>query len=167
MHKKRVMVISDFIRGGAVVFVAIMYMLASINPLILALFTLTISSVEAFCLPASTALIPKILDKKYFAFGTSLNTTASSVVELIGLGAAGVQAAIIIDSVTFFLSGLIVAFVKVEEHPQKVATDVKSYFGHMKEGFSYVKKRKIVMNMCLLAVLANAMCFRSIHCSRR
>lgn len=39
-----------------------------------------------------------------------------------------------------------------------VATDVKSYFGHMKEGFSYVKKRKIVMNMCLLAVLANAMC---------
>ena len=28
----------------------------------------------------------------------------------------------------------------------------------MKEGFSYVKKRKIVMNMCLLAVLANAMC---------
>lgn len=70
----------------------------------------------------------------------------------------GVQAAIIIDSVTFFLSGLIVAFVKVEEHPQKVATDVKSYFGHMKEGFSYVKKRKIVMNMCLLAVLANAMC---------
>ena len=165
MHKKRVMVISDFIRGGAVVFVAIMYMLDSINPLILALFTLTISSVEAFCLPASTALIPKILDKKYFAFGTSLNTTASSVVELIGLGAAGViiavfgvQAAIIIDSVTFFLSGLIVAFVKVEEHPQKVATDVKSYFGHMKEGFSYVKKRKIVMNMCLLAVLANAMC---------
>ena len=70
----------------------------------------------------------------------------------------GVQAAIIIDSVTFFLSGLIVAFMKVEEHPQKVATDVKSYFGHMKEGFSYVKKRKIVMNMCLLAVLANAMC---------
>lgn len=54
----------------------------------------------------------------------------------------GVQAAIIIDSVTIFLSGLIVAFVKVEEHPQKVATDVKSYFGHMKEGFSYVKKRK-------------------------
>ena len=48
-----------------------------------------------------------------------------------------------------------------------VATDVKSYFGQMKEGFSYVKKRKIVMNMCLLAVLANAMCFRSIHCSRR
>lgn len=39
-----------------------------------------------------------------------------------------------------------------------VATDVKSYFGHMKEGFFYVKKRKIVMNMCLLAVLANAMC---------
>ena len=70
----------------------------------------------------------------------------------------GVQAAIIIDSVTIFLSGLIVAFVKVEEHPQKVATDVKSYFGRMKEGFSYVKKRKIVMNMCLLAVLANAMC---------
>lgn len=70
----------------------------------------------------------------------------------------GVQAAIVIDSVTFFLSGLIVAFVKVEEHPQKVATDVKSYFGHMKEGFSYVKKRKIVMNMCRLAVLANAMC---------
>lgn len=163
MRKKRVVVVSDMIRGAVVALLAVLYIADMINPLVLAVFTLTISSVEAFCMPASTALIPKILDKKYYAFGTSLNSTASRITELIGVGIAGVliaalgvQTAIFIDCVTFFLSGLIVMLVKVEEQPEKINTDVQAYFGSLKEGFAYIKKRQAVMNFCILAVFANA-----------
>lgn len=163
MRKKRVIVVSDMIRGVVVALLAVLYVVDMVNPLVLAIFTLTISSVEAFCMPASTALIPKILDKKYYAFGTSLNSTASRITELIGMGVAGaliaalgVQTAIFIDCVTFFLSGLIVMMVKVEEKPEKMNADAQAYFGSMKEGFAYIKKKQAVMNFCILAVFANA-----------
>lgn len=164
MRKKHVIVVSDMIRGTVVALLAVLYMLNMVNPLILAIFTLTISSVEAFCLPASTALIPKILEKKYYAFGTSLNSTVSRITELIGMGIAGVliaglgvQVAIIIDCVTFFLSGLIVMLVKVDEaKTEKVNAGAQAYFENVKDGFGYIKRKQTVLNFCILAVFANA-----------
>lgn len=164
MNKKRIMVVTDVIRGAIVALLAGMYVKGIINPLVLAGFTLVISSVEAFCLPAGIALIPKIIDKKYFAFGTSMNSTFSSISQLIGLGLAGViigmwgiGAAMLVDGVTFFLSAFITSMVKVkEEHRVKVKMDAQGYFQELKEGFSYIKVRKIVFNFCILAVIVNA-----------
>lgn len=165
MHKKRVMVVSDLIRGGIVALLAVFYVGNRVNPLILAVFTLIISSVEAFCLPASTAFIPKVLDKKYYAFGTSLNATASRALELVGVALGGiliaelgVQTAMAIDSATFIGSGIIIACIRArEERPEKAAVDLNSYFTSMKEGFSYVKNKKVVLNFCILAAFANIM----------
>ena len=164
MHKKRVMVVSDLIRGGIVALLAVLYVGNRVNPLILAVFTLIISSVEAFCLPASTAFIPKVLDKKYYAFGTSLNATASRALELVGIALGGiliaglgVQTAMMIDSTTFLCSGIIIACIRArEEKPKKTAVDLNSYCTSMKEGFSYVKNKKVVLNFCILATFANA-----------
>lgn len=164
MHKKRVMVVSDLIRGGIVALLAVLYVGNMVNPLILAVFTLIISSVEAFCLPASTAFIPKVLDKKYYAFGTSLNATASRALELVGIALGGiliaglgVQTAMVIDSTTFLCSGIIIACIRArEEKPKKTAVDLNSYCTSMKEGFSYVKNKKVVLNFCILATFANA-----------
>ena len=165
MRKKSVVVAADFLRGGIVAGLAALYLADMVTPLVLAVFTLTISSVEAFCMPASTALVPKILDKEYYAFGTSLNSTASRITELIGMGLAGVLiaalgvgTALLIDCATFFIAGIITMFVKVEEKRQKedVNADVKAYFGTLKDGFGYVKNKQAVMNFCILAAFANA-----------
>ncbi len=165
MRKKSVVVAADFLRGGIVAGLAALYLVDMVTPFVLAVFTLTISSVEAFCMPASTALVPKILDKEYYAFGTSLNSTASRITELIGMGLAGVLiaalgvgTAILIDCATFFIAGIITMFVKVEEKRQKedINADVKAYFGTLKDGFGYVKNKQAVMNFCILAAFANA-----------
>lgn len=165
-NKKLVMVISDVIRGLVVAALALCYVTNQMNPWIMAVFTLTISSVEAFCMPASTAIIPQILDRKYYAYGMSLNTIGSTVMELAGAGVAGViigvfgvEAAILIDAVTFFISALVTMCVRTGDWQTEAKTTKTSntYLEDLKGGFQYVKGKKSVWNLCLLAFLTNAM----------
>lgn len=164
MNKKRVMVLSDLVRGLVIVLLVCLYATNSINPLILALFTLIISSVEAFCLPASVALIPKVIDMKYYTFGASVNSTLSNVAQLIGLGIAGViigiggiEAAMLIDGATFFLSAFLTALVKYKEEKQEVQSGTENgYFKELKDGINYIKVKSVILNFCILAVVMNA-----------
>lgn len=169
MNKKALMVIADFLRGIAVTTLAVCYITGYINPLLLSVFTLFISTVEAFCMPASTALIPKLLDRKLYEFGMSLNTAGSTIFQLIGtamggviIGVWGVGIAIIIDAGTFLISAIIKIMIKVKEnekdHTDSVSSDQnKSYISVLKDGFHYVKTKKIIKNFCLLAMFVNAM----------
>lgn len=172
-NKKKIMIVSDVIRGLVVIALAFCYVTDRMNPWGMLVFTLTISSVEAFCMPASTAIIPKILDEKYYEYGMSLNSVGSTVMQLVGTGAAGViigmfgvHIAIAIDAVTFFGAAVIKMFLKVKEdvsvetsrtHDSDMKTVVNHYLEDLKEGISYVKKNKILVNLGLLGFLVNGM----------
>lgn len=164
MNKKKLMVLTDLVRGFVVAALATLYFTGMINPLILVLFTLIISSVEAFRMPAGMAIIPKIIDPDLYSYASSLNSTISSVVQLVGLGCAGViigllgvHTAIFIDAVTFFASALIIMFIRIKEDKnaqKKIAKN--TYFSGLKEGFAYLKNRKVVRNFCIMGILVNA-----------
>ena len=163
MHKKKVMVYADLIRGITIVTVAGLYLLKMINPWILVMMTLLISSAEAFCMPASTSIMPKILDRKYYAFGSSMNASLCMVFQIIGMGAAGViiafggvGLAMLIDAGTFFASALITGTVKVQENPGKKAVDLHGFFDQMKAGADYIRSKRAVLNFCLLGLMLNA-----------
>lgn len=185
MNKKRLMVTTDVIRGIITAGLAVFYLANALNPWILLLFTLINSTVEAFRLPASLAVVPKILEERYYEYGTALNSTLSMVVQLIGLGTAGVVigalgigTAIAIDGISFFGSAFILSLLKIkEEKPasgtvdpgsvkagtgeqaEKVSKDkqqIKEYIFILKDGFVYLKKQPVIRNFCLLAVLINA-----------
>ena len=65
MNKKKIMVAADFIRGFIIVAVACLYKTnGSVSPWVLAAMTLMISSVEAFGMPAGSAFVPLILEKR-------------------------------------------------------------------------------------------------------
>lgn len=167
-NKKILMIISDMLRGVMVIVLAVTYLTGIVNPWILAVFTLCISSVEAFCVPASTAIIPKLLEEKYYEFGTSLNSVASRVTELIGtavagviIGIFGIGTAILLDAATFFASAVIKMFLRVQEDVLRSKGDIadrtKEYITDLKEGLRYVRTRQLVLNFCILAFLVNAM----------
>lgn len=165
-NKKKVMVITDLIRGGLVIALAIVYVKGNINPWILAAFTLLTSSVEAFCLPASTAIIPLVLEEKDYEYGIAMNSALVTVLQLVGtaaagiiIGAFGVEAAILIDGGTFLLSALIKMAVKVKEqiHTTQASSGAAQYFEDLKAGFSYMKKKQVLINFCILTFLVNAM----------
>lgn len=165
-NKKYIMVAADFIRGVVVALLAWSYVAGTINPWIMAIFTLVISTVEAFEMPAATALIPKLLDAEYYEFGMSLKSVVCTVVELIGTGLAGiiigcfgVQAAILIDAATFFGAAFVELFLKVKENNRRKSgkEGVRQYFTDLKDGFLYMKDRRVVRNFCLMALFVNAM----------
>ncbi len=168
MNKKKIMVAADLIRGFIIVAVACLYKAnGSVSPWVLAAMTLMISSVEAFGMPAGSAFVPLILEKKYYSHGLSLNSTVSNIMQLVGMasagiiiGVGGIEAAMFVDAATFFISGLFKISIKVketiEEVSKKNSSGMQTYFKTLKEGFKYVAAKKVVLNCCILAMLANA-----------
>lgn len=163
-NKKKIMVITDFIRAMCVALIATGYLFDFLNVGILVLTTVIISTVEAFRGPANTALTPKVLERKYYEYGMSLMSVACSVVELIGMGAAagiiavlGTAGAIYVDMATFALSALIILTVRTKENAaQKQKFDAKEYMKNFGDGVAYARKEKTVFFFCGIAVYLNA-----------
>lgn len=164
MDKKKLMVVTDIVRGITTSGLAVLYLAGAVNPWILLVFTLINSTVEAFRLPAALAVMPLILEEKYYAYGTSLSSTLNTIVQLIGLGAAGViigafgiGTAIAIDGISFFGSALILSFLRVREtNLRKGSLRAKEYIDTLKDGLHYLKEQPVIRNFCLLSVLINA-----------
>ncbi len=119
MNKKRIIISTHLVRGVVISAFALMYMAGIVNPYIMMAFTLLITSIESFNLPASGAFVPQVVNKEKLAHAMSLNTSLSSAVALVGTGAAGVivaklgvQTAMLIDVATFFLAAAFVMAIK-------------------------------------------------------
>lgn len=164
MDKKKLMVVTDIVRGVTTSGLAILYLAGGVSPWILLAFTLINSTVEAFRLPAALAVMPLVLEEKYYAYGTSLSSTLNTIVQLIGMGAAGVVigafgigTAIVIDGISFFGSALILSLLRLQETSlQKGSPQAKEYLETLKDGLAYLRKQPAIRNFCLLAVLINA-----------
>lgn len=174
-NKKRLMILTDLIRGALVVGFAALYLAERLNPWLMLLFTLCISTAEAFRVPAGMAFVPQILEKRLYEFGTGLSSTLSTILQMLGLAAAGViiglwgmEAAILTDALTYFASAGILLLVGDREQEQKTAAAenraasgtsaaVKRYFRDLREGFFYMKKHRSILNFCMLAFLLNGL----------
>lgn len=162
-NKKAIMVSTDFIRAACVAYVATGYLLSFLQPWMLIVTTLIISTAEAFRGPANMALTPKVLKKEYFEYGLSLESTLSSVAELIGTAAAagiiaviGTSGAIYVDMATFIISALVISTINTNEKGLiKQKFDKKEYFETLKDGFGYVKREKIILFFLMVCVFLN------------
>lgn len=164
MDKKKLMVVTDIVRGITTSGLAVLYLAGGVSPWILLAFTLVNSTVEAFRLPAALAVMPLVLEERYYAYGTSLSSTLSTVVQLIGMGAAGViigafgiGTAIVIDGISFFGSALILGLLRLREtNLRRGNLRAGEYMETLKDGLRYLKQQPVIRNFCLLAVLINA-----------
>ncbi len=163
-NKKIVMIVTDVIRGICVGIVATAFLAGFLNQWIMLGCTIVISCAEAFRNPASSALLPKLLDKKYYDFGISINTSLCSVMELVGFGLAGViisafsiSTAIYIDMVTFFLSALIIITLRIkEENLTKAKINAREYIDNLKGGFLYLKGKPLLKYLVIISIFLNA-----------
>lgn len=164
-NKKQVMVVTDIIRGLCVLSIAVLFYLELLQPWMLIITSLLISSAEAFRIPASSAVLVQILKKEELDFGISLNSSVSRAVELVGLGLAsfiiaqlGIAAAIFIDAVTFAGSALIIIFMDTKEKKQEQGkASLSHYMQLLKEGSCYVRSKKVILHFIILAVVVNGM----------
>lgn len=160
--KKNIMIICDLIRGVIVSVIAVLFYYQILKPWQLILGTMLLSTSESFRMPAGKAITPLLLKKEDYAFGLSFNSTMQSIVEIIGtalasviIGVLGIFIAIMIDAITFFISAVILMFIKVNE--KDVMTSKLKYLDQLKEGFQYLKSSKALQVLCFLSCLLNAL----------
>lgn len=168
LDKKRVIVFTHLARAIVITAFALMYMAGVLTPYILAAFTLVITTIESFNLPASGAFIPLVIKKEKLAHAMSFNSSLSSAVGLVGTGVAGViiakfgiQTAMIIDVATFFAAAVGILSIKTSAKPVTVTAvpEVKahkeSYLSMLKDGFKYVAGNRVIINFGIMAIFMN------------
>ena len=145
-----------------------------VNPALMAAFTLLVTTVESFNLPASTAFTAEIVKKEHITAGMSLSKMLSSAATLAGTGAAGfiiaklgVQGAMLIDVFTFIIAALFIGIMKTKKNNVKELAKPgseedkaekrykESKLAFFLDGLKYVAKSPVIRNFGLIAVALN------------
>ena len=181
MDKKHVIVATHLLRAVIITLFALLYRAGLVNALVMATFTLVITTVESFNLPATSAFTMQVVKKEHMTCGMSLNSMLSSAASLAGTGAAGViiatagvTTAMMIDVVTFGVAAVLISAMKagrvaITEAAQNEASKTTSEVGKTEnkkeqskiefflDGFRYVANSRVICNYGLLAVALNFM----------
>ena len=161
LNKKNVMVISDITRGLLVLSIPLFIAMKQILAVYFVIF-LTFS-ISRFFIPSKMALIPELVPKDKLLVANSLQDTTHILGNIVGLVVAGIIVNIrsvgaiggfYIDSLTFFVSALLIALIVNNEFARRVREDLEttkkaiensfrhSIFTEIKEGFAYFAKYK-------------------------
>lgn len=161
-NKRRILIISDLIRGACVSIIGIGIYQGWINEYHLLVATLFISTAEAFRMPAAASMLPSLLNRDEFEAGVSLNNGLMRTIEFSGLASAGViiglfgiLSAVCIDIVTFFACALLLCFVKTKHKVQEENSEGEHYIDKLKEGFIMIKGNSLIVYVLILATFMN------------
>ncbi len=159
--EKKIMAICDIGRGLCVTAIVLLYISGRIEIWHLYVITFLNSSFESFRSPASAGMLPKILREELREEGLALETSSMKLMEVFGLAIAatiigwgGLEAALMIDALTFLVCGILVMTMKVEKKPYQKLEFSKGV-KDIQEGFQYVKLHKKVLSICIFTCIIN------------
>jgi len=156
-NRKYTMIICDLLRGLLVLLIpfATIYSKSMVPIYILVFITF---SVTRFFLPSKLSIIPDIVDRDRLLLANSLTSTTMMIATIVGFGFGGIIVAYLgakggfyVDSVTYFISALMVSFVVMKikgikgiSAPRTKLKKLikKTVLGDIKEGFLYLKNHK-------------------------
>jgi predicted MFS family arabinose efflux permease len=121
MSRRRVAIIADVVRG--LIYLAMPFV-TSLNLVYIGIFCASVMS--RFFYPAKSALVPRLVGRDEVVVAIGLNQTSGSLVAILGPAVGGALAAALGPSVTlygnavsFFISALLIAAIRVkEDRPQ-------------------------------------------------
>lgn len=162
-EKKKIMYFSDFSRSIGILILLIFFFFKKLNPYIMVVITVFVSSVEAFRVPAGVAIVPKVLTEETINYGMSFSEGVSQCFELIGIGLGGVSISvlgitntILIDFCIFFVSSIILFRTKIPLDKERQSyQSFYEFFLNFKDAIYYFLKNKIIWFLCLLGLLLN------------
>lgn len=158
----------DYIRGGVVLATAVtIYLSDNVTLIIIVIYIMAI--ISALCTvvfnPASSAIVPIIMNKEELAKANSLMSLTGSVTNIVGILLGGVIYTIVgpfgimlIDGISYILSGISEMFIKADEpKPDKRETNhpIKEQVKIFKEGLAYLSQNKGLIYIGLFATVLN------------
>lgn len=164
--KRRAMVVTDLLRGLLVGYILLRVLTGLPTPAELLIFTLLISTVEAFRQPAGGAILPRIVPPEQYTEAISYQSGLSSAAELVGTGLGAVLISLIgnagamaVDVVTFILSALLLSAMVLHEtlpaEPEQFSS--RKLFRELGDGVAMVKESRAMAYLLLLAVVLNGL----------
>lgn len=156
-EKKKVVAVTSGLRGGIVVGTAILFLTGQISAAYLMAATLLTSSLEAFSIPAGSALVPKLVTREKMTAAKALSSSLGTVVELAGtalagtiIAAFGTHTALFLDAVTFGVSAGLIWGIRYREERRKETLSLAGYKTEFREGLSYIKSHPTLL--CVMTV---------------
>lgn len=164
--KRRAMVVTDLLRGLLVGYILLRVLTGLPTAAELLIFTLLISTVEAFRQPAGGAILPQIVPPEQYTEAISYQSGLSSAAELVGtglgavlIGLIGNAGAMAVDVATFFLSALLLSAMVLKEtlpaEPERFSA--RKLFRELGDGLSMVKGNRPILYLLLLGVVLNGL----------
>ena len=166
-NKAKIMYFCDYLKGGIVIGFTFLLMFAikSTEWKVAALFIVTVllNAIAGIFSPASSALLPQIVEDNQFQQAQSYFSILQSFQTIVGVVLAGVLYTLIPINILFFivggcyiLSAISEMFIKYTSNYEKrdEKLTVKAVFADIKDGFKYLKSIKalLVMLICILFI---------------
>jgi len=179
--RKKVMIISDVLRGVLVLFIPI-FILSTENFIPIYILTFLVFSITRFFLPSKMAIIPDIVPKDMLLIANTLSDTTRMVATFIAFGVAGIIVDKIgaingfyIDAISFFISALFISNIVTKRVIVHFKEDIlkakdafknairKSVWSEIKEGIRFIvghKEMKFVVKtfFILMAGIGSVSC---------
>jgi MFS transporter, DHA3 family, macrolide efflux protein len=163
---KRVLIVSDLLRAGLVLAIPVAATagVALIYPLVF-----LITAVSLFFRPAKVALVPRIVARDDLLAANSATWTADTVADIAGFPLAGLLVAFLgpdltlafaVDSATYLLSALLLAFVfvppMVREAAPRAGGAVRTFVDELVTGWRFLRRQPPLIQNTLISALAQA-----------
>ena len=163
--KVRIMTACDLIRGALLMAAAVFMIVTKDQKAnLIVLFAVGIAGniLTGIFGPASSGLLPYVVDEDRLQQATSYTTIRSSLTAIIGVAVAGVLYAalplpvlFLIMGVCYIISGISVMFIRCEEQVSEDRLTLKLFFSDMKDGLDYLRTQKALMILMAAVVFIN------------
>ena len=162
--KVKIMYISDFIIGFSILIAAGLLLLTEEKNHILILFVLGIlrNIVGGIFSPASSALIPVIVNddqlmqaNSYLAIKSSFTGIAGIILAGILYGALSVPVLFIVTALTYIASAISETMVKVSLSVSEEKMSLQLFFKDMKDGLDYLKAQRALLALLTAIIFIN------------
>jgi DHA3 family macrolide efflux protein-like MFS transporter len=155
---------SDAFRAVAVIIVPLCYFLGILPLWLFFVSALLQSMIGSLYAPASVALLPRVVHREQLQSANAFFQSSSQVVMIIGLAGAGAviqlfsaPITLIVTAALFLLSALLILLVRTQHDTEhNTMTDqTASYIQQVKQGFSIVRRNKLLFGLNLYAIFLN------------
>ena len=156
--RRKTMYVCDFLRAILVLLIPLYFLDPNRSLLWLYLAVFLMFSIGRFFVPAKLAIVPDLVDKSQLLLANSLVNTTGMIAATFGFALGGIVVAVsgvkggfYLDSLSFFISSLLIFFIRIKTKSNIKITEVgreivevirKSVLKEVREGVKYVVSQK-------------------------
>lgn len=163
MEKKKIMIWMDLFRGISTAAIAFLFISDALQVWQLYAFAFFNSVCEVFSSPARSSAMQVLVRKEHYLASNSLSQASGALAEILGMGIAaaiiglwGVGVAILIDAITFILSGLTAMLAKIEHIvSSREQLSLSIFFKELFEGLHIIKSNALIFINITLGCVIN------------